>query len=137
MIIGDKMINKSSLLAIKALTELAQLPPGECEGAANIAKNIDAPANYLGKLLQSLASRGLIVSQKGKGGGFRLEKSPKKITLLDVVASIEDVGKWSKCFLGRKQCMDSSPCKVHDQWKQVKEINMKFLEKITLYELTQ
>ncbi|MCA9399987.1 MAG: Rrf2 family transcriptional regulator [Candidatus Omnitrophica bacterium] len=129
------MINKSSLLAIKALTELAQLPPGECEGAGSIAQKINAPANYLGKILQSLASRGLIISQKGKGGGFRLERSPKKIRLFDIVAAIEDTGKWSKCFLGRKQCLDSSPCHVHDQWKHVKETNIKFLEGINLYDL--
>lgn len=130
------MINKSSLLAIKALTELAQLPPGECAGAASIAQKIDAPANYLGKLLQSLATRGLILSQKGKGGGFRLETSPKKISLFDVVSSIEDVDKWSKCFLGRKKCLDVSPCSVHDQWKEVKEVNRRFLRNITLYDLT-
>lgn len=129
------MINKSSLLAIRALAELAQLPPGECEGASSIAKKLDAPANYLGKLLQLLASRGLVISQKGKGGGFRLEKSPRKISLFDVVAAIEDVDKWSKCFLGRKQCLDSSPCRLHDQWKHVKETNIKFLEGINLYDL--
>jgi len=131
------MINKSSLLAINALTELAQLPPGECAGAASIAQKIGAPANYLGKLLQSLAVRGLIISQKGKGGGFRLEKSPRKISLLDIVAAIEDVDKWSKCFLGRKQCLDSSPCRVHGQWKQVREANMRFLKNISLYDLSR
>lgn len=130
-----KMINKSSLLAIKALAELARLPPGECAGASSIAKTINAPANYLGKLLQSLASRGLITSQKGKGGGFRLEISPKKISLFDVVAAIEDVDKWSKCFLGRRQCLDSSPCRVHDQWKQVRDVNINFLEGINVYDL--
>lgn len=135
MIIGDKVINKSSLLAIQALAELAQLPPGECEGAMSIAKKIDAPANYLGKLLQSLALRGFIVSRKGKGGGFRLEKNPRRISLFDVVAAMEDVDKWSKCFLGRKQCLDSSPCRVHNQWRQVKEMNRKFLENINLYDL--
>lgn len=129
------MINKSSLMAIKALTELAQLPPGECEGSQNIAKKISAPANYLSKLLYSLASRGLIVSQKGKGGGFRLEKSPRKISLFDVVTAIEDVDKWSKCFLGKKQCSDSLPCYVHNQWKQVRESNIKFLKDISLYDL--
>ena len=129
------MINKSSLLAIKALAILAQLPPGECEGAPSIAKKIDAPANYLGKTLQLLAARGLIVSRKGKGGGFRLEKNPKKISLYDVVAAIEDVDKWSRCFLGRKQCSDLSPCSVHPYWKQVKETNRHFLENINLYDL--
>lgn len=135
MIKGDGLINKSSLLAINALTVLAQLPPGECAGASSIAKKIDAPANYLGKILQSLASRGLIISQKGKGGGFRLERSPRKISLFDVITAIEDTAKWSKCFLGRKQCLDSSPCHVHDQWKHVKEMNIKFLENINLYDL--
>jgi len=129
------MINKSSLLAIRALTELAQLPPGECAGARSIAEKIHAPANYLGKLLQSLASHGLIVSQKGRGGGFRLEKNPKKISLFDVITAIEDVGKWSKCFLGRNQCSDSSPCHVHHQWKQVREAYIQFLEGINVYDL--
>jgi len=130
------MINKSSLLAINALTELARVPPGECEGAASIAKKIDAPANYLGKLLQSLTAHGFIVSQKGKGGGFRLEKSPRKISLMDIVAAIEDTDKWSKCFLGRKQCLDSSPCSVHERWKEVREVNKRFLESMTLYNLS-
>lgn len=131
------MINRSSLLAVKALAELAQLPPGEYAGAASIAKKINAPANYLGKLLQSLASRGFITSQKGKGGGFRLEKNPKKISLFDIVAAIEDVEKWSKCFLGRKQCLDSSPCSVHAKWKQVRDVNRRFLENISLYDLNR
>ena len=129
------MINKSSLLAIRALAKLGQLPPGECEGASSIAKKIDAPANYLGKLLQMLAAQGLIVSQKGKGGGFRLEKSPKKITLFDVVSAIEDMDKWSRCFLGREECLESSPCHVHHQWKKVRETNIKFLESINVYDL--
>lgn len=131
------MINKSSLLAIQALTELAQLPPGECQGAASIAGKIKAPANYLGKILQSLVAHGLVVSQKGKGGGFRLEQSPKKISIFDVVTAIEDTDKWGKCFLGRKQCSDFSPCRVHERWKVVKETNMKFLESITLHDLSQ
>ena len=131
------MINRSSLLAINALTELAKLPPGECEGAASIAKKINAPANYLGKLLQALTARGFIVSRKGKGGGFRLERSPRTIALFDIVASIEDVDKWSRCFLGRKQCLDSSPCSIHHQWKQVKDVNRRFLENITLYDLSR
>jgi len=131
------MINKTSLLAINALTELARLSPGECEGAASIAKKIGAPANYLGKLLQSLTAHGFIVSQKGKGGGFRLEKSPKKISLFDIVDAIEDTHKWSRCFLGRKQCLDSSPCGVHDRWKRIREVNQEFLQSITLYDLSR
>ena len=129
------MINKSSLIAIKALAELANLPPGKCEGAVSLAKKIDAPANYLSKTLQSMADRGLIVSQKGKGGGFRIDKDPSTISLFDVVEQVEDMGKWSKCFLGRKRCLDSSPCSMHERWKQVRETNIEFLKSIRLSEI--
>ena len=131
------MVNKSSLLAIKALAELALLPPGQCEGVASIARRIDAPANYLGKLLQSLVPRKLVVSKKGKGGGFQLNKSPKKISLFDIVECIEEGDRRSECFLGYKQCMNASPCCVHDQWKLVCETNINFLKKLTLYDLNQ
>ena len=130
------MINKSSLLTIQALSELAQLLPGECAGVVSIAKKIDAPANYLGKLLQSLVAYGLVVSQKGKGGGFQLKKPPDKVSLYDVITCIEDVDKWSRCFLGRKQCLDTSPCSVHDHWKIVRDTNLKFLQSTTLYDLS-
>ena len=129
------MINRSSLLAIKALTELAGLPPNESQGASTIAQKIKAPSNYLGKLLQSLVVHGLVVSQKGKGGGFRLGKNPEKISLYDIVACIEDVDKWSDCFLGRKQCLDASPCPIHEQWKVLRQHNIKFLKSVSLTDL--
>ena len=48
------MLSKTGLHTIRALVELAKLPAGEFSGAAAIAVEIDAPKNYLGKLLQTL-----------------------------------------------------------------------------------
>lgn len=131
------MISKSSLLAVNALTILAGLPPQECLGAEAIAKQIDAPANYLGKILRSLTAYDLVYSRKGQGGGFRLKRSPRLITVYDVVQSLEDTEKWQKCFLGRRQCLDSSPCSVHDRWKKLRQANVDFLRNITLAELSE
>ncbi len=65
------MISKTSVDGIKALTFLACLPVGECEGAVHITSTIGAPANYLGKSLQSLAAEGLVASQRGHGSRAR------------------------------------------------------------------
>lgn len=126
------MISKSSLEAIKALVELAKLPAGEFEGAGSIAQKINAPPNYLGKLLQQLASCGLVVSQKGLGGGFRLSKEPEKISIYEVVESLEDMVRWSRCLMGRSQCSNSAPCRIHTRWKAIREKNLDFLKKINL-----
>src|SRR5262245_28197047 len=97
------MITKSGVHAVRAMVALAKLPEDTYAGAARIAKEIGAPQNYLGKLLQALAREGLVESQKGLGGGFRLARTPRRISLLDVVEPIEHVSRWSGCILGRPE----------------------------------
>ena len=79
------MISKTGLHAIHAMCALAKLPDGQWAGTPSIAEDIGAPRNYLGKLLQTLARQGLVVSQTGLGGGFRLALPAKSIALIDVV----------------------------------------------------
>lgn len=131
------MLSKTSTQVINAFVELAKLPDGECMGAGSIAKAIKAPKNYLGKLLQNMASKGLVVSKKGLGGGFRLCKDPKKITLYDIVEPIEKVSIWKECALGLKKCSDSSPCALHDDWKIVRNVYYKFLKETSIADLAK
>src|SRR5262249_62365885 len=111
------MLSKTGLHAVRAMVALARLPAGTYAGAARIARDIGAPQNYLGKLLKALAEEGLVESQKGLGGGFRLVRDPKHISLLDVVEPIEHVTRWSGCILGRPECSEADPCAIHDRWK--------------------
>jgi Rrf2 family transcriptional regulator, iron-sulfur cluster assembly transcription factor len=135
MRLGKIMITKTGLHATLALTMLAQLKPGEYAGAAQIAKSVGAPANYLGKMLKQLAAQGILESQKGFGGGFRLAIPASKIRLLDILGPIEKVGKWSGCFLGRNKCSSSSPCAVHGRWSKIRDEYLRFLENTTVAEL--
>lgn len=131
------MLTKTSKQVINALVELAKLKEGEWLGVGVIAQQIKAPQNYLGKMLQNFAFKGLVVSQKGLGGGFRLARNPAEITLFDVVEPIENVNVWSGCALGMKKCSDVNPCAVHDQWKTVKEKYLNFLKKTTIASLVR
>lgn len=129
------MLSKTSTQIINALVELARLPDGECAGAKLIAQKISAPPNYLGKMLQTLANRKIVTSQKGSGGGFKLNKDPKKITLYDLVEPIEHVKLWSNCGLGLKKCSDKAPCAIHFKWKKVRNAYYQFLETTTIADL--
>ena len=126
------MISRTAKHALAALTVLAELPDGQFAGAGAIANEIDAPRNYLGKLLQTLAGEGLVESQKGKGGGFRLARSPASISAIDVVQPIDHISRWSDCFLGRQRCSGDSPCAVHDRWAQVRDVYLDFLRQTTI-----
>ena len=120
---------------MNALVELAKLPDGKYEGVASIARRINAPQNYLAKLLQNLSSRKYVSSQKGIGGGFRLGKDPHKITLYEIAEPIDNFSMWNGCALGLKKCSDNKPCPIHDKWKVIKEAYIGFLKMTTIADL--
>jgi Rrf2 family protein len=131
------MISKTSLQIIKALLELAKLPIGEAEGVVRIAEKIEAPQHYLGKVLQGLVREGIVVSQKGLNGGFRLAKLPKEISLYDVVSSLEDVKSWEGCFMGNSVCSAQAACSAHQYWASARDAYMSFLKNTTIADLKE
>ncbi len=126
------MITNSSRHAVLALTFLAKLNREEYAGANHIAENIKAPKNYLGKILKRLGEEGYLDSTKGYKGGFKLKKPASKVTLYEIVNSIENLKKWSQCFLGANKCTCKSPCGVHAKWHKIRRDYLQFLKSTTL-----
>ena len=129
------MISKTSVQVIQALLELAKLPAGKAQGVVHIARKIKAPQNYLGKVLQSLVRDGLVYSQKGLNGGFRLAKRPSEIKLYDVVSSLENMKRWEGCFMGKSVCSDKTACPAHKHWEAARSAYINFLKKTTIADL--
>ena len=129
------MISRTSLYAVRAVVALAKLPQGKFAGAAYIARSVGAPENYLGKLLKTLAKAGLVESQKGLGGGFRLASEPQLISLYDVVEPIDQISRWSSCILGHNECSDEAGCPMHEQWKKVRGNYLRMLATTTIGQL--
>ncbi len=115
------MLTRSGVHAIRALIVLSTLPPGEYRGTAAVAEQTGSPRNYLGKLLLTLARSGLVESQKGLGGGFRMARDPSTVSLYEVVEAIEDVARWRECAFGDKPCSEETPCAIHSRWVNVRE----------------
>jgi len=115
------MLTRSGVHAIRALIVLSTLPPGEYRGTSAVADETGSPRNYLGKLLLTLARSGLVESQKGLGGGFRLARDPSRITLYEVIEAIEDVNRWQECAFGRRACTEATPCAIHSRWSHVRD----------------
>ena len=109
------------------------LPP--TVSAQSIAVIIGAPNTYLGKLLQQLSRRGILESQKGKGGGFRLARAPGDITLIEIVTSLEEFERGTQCLIGNKECSAEDPCPIHEEWKSVQDSYFGMLNRTTLESL--
>jgi len=111
-------ITQSSAHAIRALTHLALQDPGEFQLGKDMARELGVPAPFLVKLLQPLVARGLLESQRGRGGGFRLALDPAEITLFRIVDAQEHLSRARQCFLGQTECSDERACPMHEFWKQ-------------------
>jgi Rrf2 family protein len=129
------MISNTSRLGIRALIALARLPEGQYTQGAVVAREIGAPGNYLGKLLQAMCKQGLLLSHKGRGGGFRLARGPRRITLYDVVEPIQGLSRKGGCILGRKLCSDKTPCPAHKAYAALVAKQERFLKKTTIGQL--
>lgn len=109
--------------------------PSHYAGAQSIAAATGAPRNYLGKLLQQLSRRGIVESQKGLGGGFRLARDPAEITLHDIIEPLEDLGRLTQCILGHDDCNRDAPCAMHSRWVPVRDAYLDMLTRTTLADL--
>ncbi len=115
---------------------LAEIKRDEYCGAPAIARQIGAPRNYLGKLLQQLSRNRLVESQKGLGGGFRLSRPPQQITMYDIAESIESLDRWTTCILGNSGCDGKNPCAIHDRWGAVREAYLEMLKNTRISDIT-
>lgn len=76
--------------ACRVLAQLARHhEAGGLSHIEELAKIEAVPANYLVQILSELRNGGLIVSRRGKQGGYALARRPEQITLYDIVRLIE------------------------------------------------
>ena len=111
-------ITQSSEYAIRALTHLGRHYGGAFHLAHEMARELGMPAPFLTKILRPLVEQGLLESQRGRHGGFRLAHPPAEVSLHQIVASQEPLDLPRRCFLGQSECSDDRACPMHDFWKR-------------------
>jgi len=129
------MLTRSATHAVRAMVALASLAPGEYGRTSQIAQSAGVPRNYLGKILFLMSRRGLVESQRGLGGGFRLARPATHISLHNVVDSVEDIARWNECAFGEKSCSEGQPCALHGRWGVVRDAYFSLLQNTSVAQL--
>ena len=128
------MLSHTAEYALRAVLFLADRGD-EPASVEDIATALQVPRNYLSKTLHRLAREGVLVSARGKGGGFRLAVDPHRLKLLRVVEPFDQISGERRCLLGRPQCSDRHPCPAHRQWGAVSERVSEFFRERTVGDL--
>jgi Rrf2 family protein len=132
------ILSQTSQYALRAAAYLAEAPDDAgWTPVADIAEALDAPRNYLSKILHQLARRGVLTSARGPGGGFRLAAASTEIRLIDIVEPVDAPLAERACLLGRGVCNEARPCAAHARWRDLNDAVTRFLERTTLSDLTK
>ena len=74
--------------AVRAAVELAAAPPGPVKGEALAARQ-GIPVKFLENILSDLRRAGLVASQRGAEGGYRLARPPADVSVADIIRAVE------------------------------------------------
>lgn len=107
--------------AIQSVLYLALKRTGKMTSIKELARRLEIPYHFLGKILQSLTHKGLLRSHKGPSGGFALGMPPQDITLFHIVEAIDGTDFTKMCVFGFSQCSSVNPCSAHEQWSGLRD----------------
>ena len=82
-------LSKASTYGLFAILYIAKHDADELVQGRAIADACGIPVEYLLKILQQLARARVILSERGRRGGFQLRKSATEITVLEIVEALE------------------------------------------------
>lgn len=86
-----------------------------------ISKEAHIPEHFTRKMFQMLVQKEILIAVPGPNGGYKLARSPEKISLLEIIDIIDGVEAMNECVLGLSICDDQSPCAVHGIWSEAKK----------------
>ncbi len=129
--------SRSAEYAIRAFVRLALAQEGRYVMAKNIAESESIPYHFLSKILQDLARRGLLRSNKGPTGGFALLRPPGRISLWDVAVAVDGPGAYQRCLCGSSACAEDSACGLRDGWTRLRSSIIRYLEGTSIADVSR
>ena len=131
------LLSQTGKYALRASIYLAEQGSDEPIPVGEIAAALDVPRNYLSKILHRMAREGILVSERGPRGGFRLATAPENLSVARVVDTVDPGLLDRKCLLGRAECSDLDPCPAHETWQDLAQRIERFLSGTSVADLLQ
>ena len=125
-----------SKLTDYAVVVLVGLSDDTVMTSASLARSTGVPEPTVAKVLKLLASAGLVASQRGARGGYRLARALGEIGVADVVVAIDGPIALTACVDGSTSvCGSQDQCPVRGRWDRVNDAIAQALSAITLADM--
>jgi len=107
-----------------------------CHNAFDLAAATGLPAPTVSKLLAALARAGVLVSQRGAKGGYRLARAPEAISAADIVSAVDGPIALTVCIEhGAGVCDVESLCPTRSGWRRINDAVRDAMKSVSLADL--
>ena len=122
--------------AIRLMIDLAEHNNGEYITLMDIAKRQEISEKYLEAIVSILSKNNLLVSLRGKGGGYKLAKDPESYTIGSILRLTEGSLVPVACLEGENNSCSRSPeCQTIDLWEGLNKLINEYLDGVTIADL--
>jgi Rrf2 family transcriptional regulator, iron-sulfur cluster assembly transcription factor len=118
--------------AVRAMIALAAPDGPPLRSVPRIAERMGIPRRFLPQVMRDLVVAGLVESETGRTGGYRLARPATDITLLEVVEASEGDTRRLTCVLRGGPCGRDGYCAVHATFAGVQDAVLAQLGQVTL-----
>ena len=130
------MISTKGRYALRVMIDLAQNNTGQFISLKDVADRQDISMKYLEMIVAILNKGGLLESQRGKAGGYKLAKEAKEYTIGEILNLTEGTLAPVNC-LGKngKECDKADECMTLPLWQKLDLVIENYLNSVTLQDL--
>jgi Rrf2 family protein len=122
--------------ALRVMVDIAEHQNGGFITLKEVAERQELSEKYLESIMKVLVSDGIIEGARGKGGGYRLIKSPEEYIIGDILRSVEGSLTPVVCIEdGAVNCDRASDCRTLPLWQELYDVVINFFDSKTLADL--
>ncbi|MGI6110070.1 MAG: RrF2 family transcriptional regulator [Eubacteriaceae bacterium] len=130
------MVSTKGRYALRVMIDLAENNTGEYIPLKDIAERQEISKKYLESIMTLLSKSGLITALHGKGGGYKLNRSPSDYSVGSILKVTEKTLAPVSCLeCEPNTCPRASSCKTLPMWTQLNTMVDSFLEGISIEDL--
>jgi Rrf2 family cysteine metabolism transcriptional repressor len=130
-------ITRRTDYAARAVLALCVAAPDELLNVEDIAQRTAVPVSVTKQIMNQMRSSGLVRSERGPSGGYRLNHPPEEITLERVVRLFQGQLAPISCATRyeAEDCPMTPGCSMQDVWTEVRDATITILARTTFADL--
>ena len=130
------IVSTKGRYALRVMIDLAAHNDGSFVPLAEIAERQGISEKYLEGIMAVLSKHGFVNAQRGRGGGYKLARSPEDYTVWSILTLIEGPLVPVSCLENEvNNCERAAECRTLPMWSQLSTLIRKYLEGVPLADL--